>query len=166
MTTTHSYPSRRFPQFPQVAFGTPDDWTPATVPGAVLAARADRPPDRFAPNVVVTVGRHAGPFGREEALAMLHGALRDHAEAKVDEPFVAPFGPDRYLVVNAAFDDPRVGTLVQVHAYSAFPVPGRSDEHDIVHVMGTCSAAETADDYPLLQQVMESVRVSTAPSGA
>lgn len=159
MTTTYSYPSERFPAPPQITMSAPDDWAAATVPGSVLATRAARPADQFAPNVVVSVGRHAGEFGREQALAMLRAALLDHPEAKQDEPFLAPFGDEVYHVVNVAFDDPRAGTLVQVHAYCGYPVPGRTQEHDIVHVMGTCTAAEATDDYPLLQHVMESTRV-------
>lgn len=159
--TTFSFPSERFPAPPQIRVSAPDDWAAATVPGSVLAARAARPPGRFAPNVVVSVGRHAGEFGREQAMAMLRAALFDHPEAKVDEPFLGPFGDAVYHVVNVAFDDPRAGTLVQVHAYCGYPVPGRPQEHDIVHVMGTCAAADAADDYPVLEQVMESIQVVT-----
>lgn len=164
MTTTYAYPSERFPAPPQVTVSAPDDWIAATVPGSVLAARALRPAAQFAPNVVVSVGRHAGEFGREQALTMVRGALFDHPEAKLDEPFLALFGDDVYHVVNVAFDDPQAGTLIQVHAYCGYPVPGRAQECDVVRVMGTCSAVDTVDDYPLLQQVIESTRV-VSPTG-
>lgn len=160
MTTTHRYPSAQFPLFPAVALSTPDGWTPATVPGGVLAVRADSPSDRFAPNVVVTIARYTTDFDGADALSLLRDGLRGHPDAKVDAPFTAAFGEERYLVVNVAFDDAVAGTLVQVHAYCAFPVgPDHPEHNDVVHVMGTCAAVNAATDYPLLQQVMESLRV-------
>lgn len=161
--TTYRYPSEQFPAFPLIELNTPPDWAPATVPGAVLAVRAERPPDQFAPNVMITVARYTAQFGREEAMQLLHESLRRHPEAKLDEPFAAAFGPDDYMVVNVAFDEPVSGTLVQVHAYSSFPIgPAHADHRDVIQVMGTCAAVNADTDYPLLQQVMESVRVTPA----
>lgn len=161
--TTYSYPSEQFPPFPRLELTAPDDWAPTTVPGALLAARANRGPENFAPNVVITAGRYTAQFGRDEALELLHDSLRRHPEAKVDEPFTAAFGQDDYMVVNVVFDEPATGTLVQVHAYSAFPIgPGYENHRDVVQVMGTCAAVDASTDYPLLQQVMESLRVTPA----
>jgi hypothetical protein len=159
--TVLRYPSEQFPTFPSIEISTPSDWSPATVPGAVLAARADTAPGRFAPNVVVTVARYTAQFGRAEALTLLRDSLRAYPDAKIDDPFDAAFGDDRYLLVNVAYDDPAAGTLVQVHAYCAFAIgAGHEGHRDVVHVMGTCAAVDTSTDYPLLQQVMESVRVT------
>lgn len=161
--TIYSYPSEQFPQFPSIQLSTPEDWEPATVPGAVLAARAVRPPARFAPNVMVTVSRYTAQFGRDEAMELLHESLRRHPEAKVEEPFTAAFGPDDYMLVNVVFDDPVGGTLVQVHGYSSFPIgPAHPEHRDVVQIMGTCTAVDASTDYPLLQQVMESLRVTPA----
>lgn len=161
--TTYNFPSEQFPPFPDIELTTPDDWEPATVPGAMLAARAVRPSGRFAPNVMITVGRYTADFGREEAMALLRESLTRHPEAKLDEPFTAAFGTDDFMLVNVAFDDPVGGTLVQVHAYRAFPIgPGHEAHRDVIQVMGTCAAVDSDADYPLLQQVMESVRVTPA----
>lgn len=160
MTATFRYPSEQFPPFPQVRLNAPDDWAPATVPGAVLAVRAVRPADEFAPNVIVTVGRYSRPFGPGEAVALVGEGLSRHPEAKLDEPIAAALDGERYLIVNVAFDDARAGTLLQAHAFGTYPVPGHEAHVDVVQLIGTCTAAATTADYPLLQQVIESVRVT------
>jgi hypothetical protein len=164
MTTTFTYPSAQVPLFPHIELGGPDDWEPVTAPGAVIAARAATGPERFAANIVVTVGRYLTGFDTDDAISLLKDGLREHPDAKIDEPFLASFGEDRYLLVNVVFDDAVAGTLLQVHAYHAFPIPDLPAHRDVVHVMGTCAATDTATDYPLLQQVMETVRVHPSTS--
>jgi hypothetical protein len=156
--TEFSCPSETFPSLPGVALRAPADWEPAASPGCAIAVRAIVSPDVFAANVLVTVQRHVAEFSLKTALAAVRAELESFPESKVEEPFEAAFGPDRYVLVNTALRHPEHGLLVQIHAYTSLL---HGAMKDIVHVVGTCAGDRVTTDYPVLQQVMESTRLGS-----
>ncbi|MCW2497072.1 hypothetical protein [Jatrophihabitans sp.] len=159
MPTQFACPSALFPALPAVTLTAPEGWVGTPAPGSAIAVRATVPDGEFAPNVVVTLNRYLADYSLELALSGLRTELEHYPEHKVDEPFDAVFGEDRYVVVNTALTHPQFGSMVQVHAYTSFV---RGELKDVVHVVGSCAGAQLARDYPLLQQVMESTRVSVS----
>lgn len=155
--TEFSYPSDQFPPQPGLTLTTPDGWTAIPAPGAAMAVRADAAPDTFAPNVLITVHRYLADFELSTALDGLRAELAEFEESRVEEPFAATFGEDPCVVVNTGVRHPEHGMLVQVHAYTSF---GYGPVKDVIHVVGTCAGGRITEDYPLLQQVLESTRVT------
>lgn len=157
--TEFTYPSHDFPAPPRVQIHTPEGWTAQPSPGAALVVRADAEPGTFAANVIVTLTRQEADFKVDSALDVIRAEVDQFAGSRIETPFQTNFGADQYLVVNTVLNHPTYGVIVQVHAYADVP---REQMKDVVHVIGTCSGARLAEDYPILQQVMQSTRVAAA----
>ncbi|MGN6605511.1 MAG: hypothetical protein ACTHMS_00680 [Jatrophihabitans sp.] len=148
-------PSATFPAPPACSVTVPDDWEPVLLPGASVAARQSGTDGTFAANVVIAVDRSSVAWSVDDALLLLRRDLGPGA--RLDEPAAVSIGEREFVLVNAAFDHPELGTLVQAHAYTSVPV--NEQVKDVVHVVGTCTADRRAEEYPLVQGVMNSVRL-------
>ena len=154
---TLSYPSRQFPGPPSVAVEIPAEWSAVRVPGTLLAARRTSTEGAFAPNVVVRGFTRSGRFTIGRALAELHGFVAGQPNGEVEQPFEVEIDGVPFVGVNVAWRDESVGDIVQAHLFAG---ARRGQVVDLVQVTGSVGGSDADAEYPMVQQVMQTVRVT------
>jgi hypothetical protein len=147
---TLSYPSRQFPGPPSVAVEIPAEWSAVRVPGTLLAARRTSTEGAFAPNVVVRGFTRSGRFTIGRALA-------EQPDGEVEQPFEVEIDGVPFVGVNVAWRDESVGDIVQAHLFAG---ARRGQVVDLVQVTGSVGGSDADAEYPMVQQVMQTVRVT------
>lgn len=151
--------SAQSPELPTVELSLPAGWRQESVsrPDVLVAAVSDGPQEAFLANVVISAARHEAPV---ELDAVADGVRRRLLELPrvqlVDEKPVTVDALAGHLF-RVAYAHPTAGGLVQ--AVLVVPVQ-RGPEVHVLEVVGTASAARIAEDVPVLDSVMRSLRVA------
>jgi hypothetical protein len=151
------FPSEAFPCFPEIHVDTPVTWTPAEAPGAVIALRKQVETGLFATNILATITRHSSDFAVEDAMNAISDELKQYQDAEIGDVAEAEVGGHPFATVDVAFRSDQAGTLLQVHMLTGVAA-GR--HLDIVHLVGTCAGGEAETDYRVLQEILNTTRVS------
>ncbi|MGL4175285.1 MAG: hypothetical protein ACRCSN_04335 [Dermatophilaceae bacterium] len=160
-----AYPGPRAPRLPRITVEVPDAWVAVPAEGDLVRTCGT---GGSGDPVEVTVRHHAGPSGYapEVLLDDLASAPAGVKDAEVERPFVVDIAGRRWHARNVSWDDD-AGPVVEVHlvtalaadAASAEPVtPGESVTR-FVHAVGRVRGAGLADDYDVLQSVLETLVV-------
>lgn len=156
--TSISYPSEVVPGPPPITLEMPEGWTQVWAPDTLIAIRDDaQGVDHFLANVVVRFYQRMAPFGPDE----IHAELGEYVEQRRD----GELGPLKQQSVNGrefvgsdlAFVDDEAGTVGQVHWFTA---QRQNDVMDVVQVTGSYSGARREQDYAIIDQIVDSIRVN------
>lgn len=153
-----SYPSEVFPGPPSVTVDVPETWAPVRVGGTLLSCRRIESDHGFAPNVVVRGFQRTSDFTMRDALAELRGFVDGQPQGSIDEPFEIELDEVPFLGVNVSWDDPEIGTVVQIHLFAG---SRRGRIVDLVQVTGSVGGADAETAYAEVQGILQTVRVST-----
>lgn len=156
--TSYAFPSDTFPAFPTVHLDADHTWTGAQAPGAVMSLVRPADPGVFAPNVVVTETRHEEGFDVDDVITDLEAEAVARGGSADEPPFFTELNGRTFRGRTIVIEDPRAGTLAQVHLVTPVDHAG---VRDVIHVVGTCSGARIAVDFPLLQALMGTVVIDT-----
>lgn len=162
MSQSISYPSDEFPGWPAITVELPSLWSGTHVASTLMAARRVVDDGQFMSNVIVRAQR----VGRDVDLAAAakvvdDGVVQLEEVQDIGRSFIETAGRQAYSR-EFAYRHPQVGTVGQ--AWRIFVV-----EHDgvtdLVELVGTVSAARTAD-LAEVRAIMDSVRIRDAvPAG-
>jgi hypothetical protein len=176
--TRLTYPSTQFPAGPRVRLEVPEGWQALPVPGALVAAIRPEPADVFNPNIVVTSEPQAPGFELTSVLEVLEQTARERREGTVGEPYATRLSGYEFIGRPLSWIDDQAGTVVQLHLFGLVPrTPVDTDpdraatdgaaaaedsglEVDLVHVTGTVGAADGAQDYALVRDIVGTLRVA------
>ncbi len=132
-----------------------EPWREEVIPGTVLAVVFERGPQKFSPNVVVTITRGvATTWG--EAEAAVEEFVSTLTEVEVVPRERALFSAVPWSVVQFAHVSAAAGTVFQIvcdHAGSPRPVV------DTVRVTATCDADGVEEFLPELRRIVASVEI-------
>lgn len=153
-----SYPSDTFPGPPSVTLDAPDTWGPVRVGGTLLACRKIESDDSFAPNVVVRGFQRTSDFTMRSAVAELKDFVDRQPDGSLDDPFEIELGEVPFVGVNVSWNDPEIGTIVQIHLFAG---SRRGRIVDLVQATGSVGGAGAEAGYAEVQRILQTVRVST-----
>lgn len=151
------YPSDIFPGPPGVTVDVPETWAPVRVGGTLLACRRIESDHGFAPNVVVRGFQRTSDFTMRHALEELKGFLADQPRGNVDRPFELELESVPFLGVNVSWQDPEIGTVVQIHLFAG---SRRGRVVDLVQATGSVGGADAQSSYAEVQQILQTIRMS------
>lgn len=156
--TTVQYPSPVVPGPPPLHLEMPEGWSQVWAPETLIAIRQDDTGEgHFLANVVVRFFQRLAPFGPEQVKA----ELAEYAAAKPE----GEMGPLKEQTIDGrawvgadlAFADPAAGTIGQVHWFTA---RAQNDVMDVIQVTGSYGGARQETDYPTIDAVIDSVRIT------
>ncbi|MGL5818081.1 MAG: hypothetical protein ACRCZD_01640 [Phycicoccus sp.] len=157
-----AYPGPRAPRLPRITVEVPDAWVAVPAEGDLVRTRGE---GGSGDPVEVTLRHHAGPSGYTPAALLddLAKAPAGVTDAEVERPFAVDLAGRRWHARNVSWDEP-VGPVVEVHLVTALAddtAPTESGEvvSRFVHAVGRVRGAGLADDYDVLQSVLETLVV-------
>ncbi|MGL5931137.1 MAG: hypothetical protein ACRCY8_19565 [Dermatophilaceae bacterium] len=170
-----AYPGPRAPRLPRITVEVPEAWVAVPAEGDLVRTCGT---GGSGDPVEVTVRHHAGPSGYapEVLLDDLASAPAGVEDAEVERPFVVDITGRRWHARNVSWDDD-AGPVVEVHLVTALAADAASAEPDaasaesagpaesgeavtrFVHAVGRVRGAGLADDYDVLQSVLETLVV-------
>jgi hypothetical protein len=155
--TLVTYPSPIVPGPPPLTIEAPDEWEQVWAPETLFAIREpDTGQGTFLTNLVARY-YHRGPqFGPEQAIE----ELRQNAvekEGEVGQEFETEIDGKAFFGAAVSFKDPNVGTIVQLHVFTANP---RGEVLDVLQLTGSCGPQNAAADVDLLRNIMKTLRIN------
>lgn len=154
--TTLTYPSSEFPGPSTVHLDVPEGWHGVPAPGAALAAAAEDRVDRFTPNVIVRMTSRPATTPLTEPLDELRAYAAQKPKGTVSEPFKTELSGVQFVGCDVSWVDDRAGTVVQAHLFGLVP---RGEVAELVQLTGSVGGADATDDYPVVKDVMKSLRI-------
>jgi hypothetical protein len=150
------FPSQEFPDFPAVSLQPAEGWTTRPVPGTVLAVVLDRGPEKFSPNVVVTLTRGVDTTW-EDADAAVDAFVSGLSEVE-SAPRERPVFDERpWSVLEFAHVTEEAGTVFQLIAVALL-------EHgpvvDSVRVTASIAPEDMDEVLPVLRRIVASTQIS------
>lgn len=155
--TTVTYPSETFPGPPSVTMDIPEDWVPLHAGDAALAACRTEREGEFTPNVLVRLSAHPAEFDLQQLVDEMRQYALAKPEGAVGQPIEVELGGVSFVGCDVSWVDEQAGTLLQVHLFGAVP---NGVGQDVVQLTGSVGGARAKEDYPVLQQIFGSVRVT------
>ncbi|WP_370891465.1 hypothetical protein [Janibacter sp. GXQ6167] len=152
-----TYPSREFPGPPGVSLDVPDTWAPVRLGGTLMSCRRAAGEDGFAPSIVVR-GYQRGPdFTLVEAITELGDYVRGQNGGTIDPPFDLERAGTMLRGVNASWQDPVVGQVVQVHLFAS---SRRGPIVDLIQVTGSVGGADAPAAYAEVRSILTTLRIT------
>ena len=163
MSTSLSYPSAVFPEFPALTVDHPDEWEALVVANTVLACGAPLEVGTFRPNVCVSVTRYPGTASVTdvaEGIALRLESADDFAE--VGREYVTVLEQPGYRM-EGSFSMEGVGTVYQAVNVA---VLHHGSVTDVVEAVASCTASQAEALVPVLRTILASLRSSGAAPAA
>lgn len=155
--TTVTYPSPVVPGPPRIALEMPEGWEQVWSPETLVAIREADAEDHFAPNVVVRFFQRVGTFAEAEIRAEMEQYAKAKTEGEVGPLKSQTIGDREWIGIDVAFVDERVGTVAQMHWFTA---QQQNDVVDVLQASASFAAGRRETDYPVVDGVIDSIRVN------
>jgi hypothetical protein len=156
--TTVSYPSERYPAPPTVSVDIPDGWETLSVPAVAIAARQAPEKADFTPNVIVRVGTRAAQDQVADVLMEIAGAMQGRPGAEIGSPEAVELDGTAWTRVRVTWTDAQGLPIRQTHLSTG--VPRDEQVQDFIHLTGSTGGEGVESDAPVVDQVLESVRLT------
>lgn len=151
-----SFPDVDRPAFPGISIHVPEGWISRAAPGALIAAVKAGAPGEFATNIVVSLTRFGPDHALDTSIDALHTRVSDEGGSAWGEQSRSQTEGAEGFAAELSLHDPRVGTVVQCHRLLLIH---RGPVADLVHVVGSCSAAAVKGDLIDLRTALDSLQI-------
>lgn len=155
--STVSYPSPVVPGPPRLALQIPEGWEQVWAPDTLIAVR-DTADGHFRANVVVRFYQRLAPFGPEQVEAELGQYAASHTDGSLGALRDQTIDGRQWVGAELTYTEQPVGEVGQAHWFTA---AAQNDVMDVIQVTGSWSGDRREADFPLVDAVIDSVRVRT-----
>ena len=156
MLTRVEYPSAAVPGPPSLSLDITEGWSQVVVAGSLLAVRRDGTSSESQPNIVVTYIERELSFTPQDLVGEIGEALSRQTEGVSKPAYPALLGGHDFVIMDTAYREPEVGTIVQRHLITGSVRVGHVA---IVHITGTCGGVDADADMDEIAQLLETLEL-------